>query len=394
MAGPGFLVLGRRVRRDRRNDMRRLSNTGIPALIGLCLAALTTANAQSAGVLIGVHRREMDEQPDSARYETLWIARTPRGVRRATVSELLVPRADGFWRVGVAATCVRDPQWRIDRLWMVKESTPPVVEEECPTVEASAVLFTGDSADRATRDTMTIVCAIENIQISFITGNFIGAEHYGAQTEECEPRGGRYDVTPVVTRWGSDSSLSLPAVGGSRADSAVVRATRLAFRKAPEECSDFVADTTNFEWAQSHVGNWYVARDRGQWRAHVFGHVYGSDCSFDAPVDLALPRSFTGHDALRPSWAAIKRAVPKAVDAVASPNGDMVVVLTGDSLSAFAGSGTKLGARLMVMPFARQDVVMVQWATGPSVARWDAEVARLAPIAGAATVKPATPRRR
>jgi hypothetical protein len=374
--------------------MRIPSRPALAVLLGIILAPLSTAFAQASGVLIGVHRPGMDEQPDSARYETLWIARTPGGVRRATVSELLVPRADGFWRVGVAATCVRDPQWRIDRLWMEKASTPPVVQEGCPAVPASAVLFAGDSADRAALDTMTVVCAIENIEITFITGNFIGAEHYVAQTEDCEPRGGRYDVTPVVTRWASDSSLALPAVAGPRAESPLVRATHLALRKAPEECSDFAVDTTNFEWAQSDVGSWYVARDRGRWRAHVFGHVYGSDCSFDAPVDLSLPRSFTGHDVLRPSWATIRRAVPKAVDAVASPNGDMVVVITGDSLSAFAGSGTKLGARLLARPFAHQRVVMVQWATGANVARWDAEVARLAPTAGPATVKPEVPPRR
>ena len=368
--------------------MRIPSRPAIAALLGLSLAAPGTANAQTSGVLIGIRRQGMESNPDSAHYETQWISKGPGGVRRTVVPELLVPRADGFWRVGVAATCVRDPQWRIDRVWMVPSSTTPVVQEDCPTVAASAVHYLVDSADQAGLDTMTVVCAIDNIDISFITGNFIGAEHYGAQTEECEPRGGRYDLTPVVTRWGSDSSLALLEVAGTRAEPALVRAAHVAFRKAPEECSDFAADTTNFEWAQSHVEHWYVARDRGRWRAHVFGHIYGSECSFDAPVDLTLPRSFTGHDTLRPSWASIKRVVPKAVDAVASPNGDVVIVLTGDSLSVFAGKGTALGAHFVTMPFVRQNVVMVQWATGANVARWEAEVARLARTAGPATVKP------
>ena len=380
------MAVRRSVSGDRRYGMRIPSYTRIVALAGLSFAALTTANAQSSGVLIGIQRSGMEYDPDSARYETLWIARTPSGVRRAVVPELLVPRADGFWRAGIAATCVRDPQSKLDRLWIVKASTAPVVEEGCPGVEASALPFLGDSADRAAHDTMTVVCAIEDIEITFITGDFIGTEHMAAQTEECEPRGGRYYVTPMVTRWGSDSSLALPEVVGPRTDPALARATRVAFRNAPEDCSDFVADTMNFEWAQSHVEQWYVARDHGRWRAHVFGHIYGSDCSFDAPVDLTLPRSFVGHDVLRPSWTTIKRAVPKAVDAIASPNGDMVVVFSGDTLSAFALNGTKLGTRLVAMPFKGQRVVMVQWAVGRNVARWDEEIAHLPPGLGPARV--------
>jgi hypothetical protein len=197
----------------------------------------------------------------------------------------------------------------------------------------------------------------------------------------------------MVTRWGSDSSLALVDVAATGVDSALARAIRTAFRKAPEECTDFATDTADFEWARTHVEHWYLERDHGRWRAHVFGHIHGSDCSFDAPVDLTLPRSFTGHDALRPSWAVIKRAVPKAVDAVAAPNGDLVVAFTGDSLFAFASTRTALGTRLLAMPFVRGGIVMAQWATGRSVARWDAEVARLGPIAGPAAVKPGAARR-
>jgi len=73
----------------------------------------------------------------------------------------------------------------------------------------------------------------------------------------------------------------------------------------------------------------------------------------------------------------IERTVPAAVDAMASPAGDLVIVLTADSLFAYSSNGSTLGARLLAVPFRRERVVLVEWALGKSVARWDKEVARL-----------------
>jgi hypothetical protein len=207
-----------------------------------------------------------------------------------------------------------------------------------------------------------------------------------AQTEECEPRGGRYDLTPKFTRWRSDSALRLSDVAGARADAALNGAVRTAARTAPEDCANFVGDTTNLDWAAGNIDHWYLARDRGRWRAFAFGHVYGSECTFEAPSELQLPRAVVGHDALRPSWTAIVRALPGAVDAIASPNGDLVVAFTADSLFAFGANGTTLGARLLALPFARERIVMTQWATGRNVERWTREIAKLGPRLGPARV--------
>jgi hypothetical protein len=62
-----------------------------------------------------------------------------------------------------------------------------------------------------------------------------------------------------------------------------------------------------------------------------------------------------------------------------SPAGDLVIVLTPDSLLAYSSNGKTLGARLLAIPFRRERVVMVEWALGKSAARWDKEIARLRP---------------
>jgi hypothetical protein len=352
----------------------------------MLLAPLTPIVAQTSGVLLGVRRSVPIDGPDSLHYETFWIVRSSKAPLRATLPELLVPRADGFWRAGVAATCVRDADWRIDRVWLVKADTAPVIVEGCPTTTRTEMRADVDTAEQAALD--TVVCAIESIEINFVTGDVVGTEHVTGQTEDCEPRGGRYDVTHVVRRWNSDSSLAFARVAGPRADVAFRSAAHAAVRSASAECAEFAGDTAYVDWPTGTMDYYHVARDRGHWRAYAFGHVYGTDCSFEAPVSLSLPRAFTGHDALRPPWSAIARRAPGLLDAITSPNGDMVVAFTGDSLFAFESNGATIGTRLLAMPFRREHIVMAQWAVGRNAARWDREIARLRPLLRPARVIP------
>jgi hypothetical protein len=39
--------------------------------------------------------------------------------------------------------------------------------------------------------------------------------------------------------------------------------------------------------------------------------------------------------------------------------------------------GKKLGRRVGALPFTEREIVMIQWATGRHVARWDQEIAAM-----------------
>ena len=348
----------------------------------LCGATTTSVAAQTSGLLLGIRRSNVDENSTASRYETLWIVNSRQSPLRVTLPDLIVPRTTGFWRAGVAATCVRpETDARIDRLWLVPAGQRPTLGNGCPTVAASDIPGYGialDSADRVPLDTVTVVCQIEQVEIHFVTGDYVGTFDTSSQTEECEPRGGRYGYGPSIRRWETDSVLPLTQAIGHDVDSAFARAARLAVKSAPrDECELFTDGPERRASSAEMIDQWYVERWRGRWRPAVFRHIYGSDCSFDAPTTLTLPRSFTGYDALRPAWGVVARAIPNAVDAVSSPAGDLVIAFTSDSLFAFESNGTKLGARLLAMPFERQRVVMVQWAIGRHVARWSEALARL-----------------
>lgn len=350
-----------------------------------CASAIP-ASAQSSGILLGVRLKNVAEEGSASRYQTLWIVRSDDRPLRATLPDIIVPRSSGFWRVGVAGTCSDRSGpggWRIDRIWKVRASVRPVVEGGCPVTEASVLNYRGVVRDSA--DTTGVVCAVETTEILFVTGEHIGARTTTSQTEECEPRGSRYDVTPTITKWGRDSALSLGQIVGASADSAFARAARAATLSASDECEFLVTEGRQESTAES-IDDWFVARDRGRWRAFAYDHVYGSECDFESGIDLSLPSAFTGHDSLLPSWRAISASVPAATDAFASPSGDLVVVMAPDSLLAFESDGVRLGRRLLAIPLAHERIVMAQWALGRHVARWDREVAVLRPSLRSARV--------
>lgn len=362
--------------------MRIFLTSGLVTAIALCGLASGSLHAQTSGVLIGF--RASPAAPDSeARYRTLWIAGSSRSAHTVSVPDLLVPRQDGFWRMGVVGTCGDgNGDSQIDQLWTARVTERVKLSQECPTVPASSLPFAGatDSSERARLDTTEVVCSVRTVDIDFVNGRYVSVSEMSGQTEECEPRGDRFYYSHAVKEWEGDSLLTFGRVAGVAGDSAFARAARLAVDSAPkEECGDFISDAESRAERANAISDWYIARGRGRWRAGVSRSIYGSPCSFDAPIDLPLPASFTGHDHLQPGWRVIERAVPAAVDAMTSPAGDLVIVLTPDSLFAYSSNGNTLGARLLAMPFRRDRVVMVEWALGKSAARWDREIARLRP---------------
>jgi hypothetical protein len=101
------------------------------------------------------------------------------------------------------------------------------------------------------------------------------------------------------------------------------------------------------------------------------------DCQLLPVVDVALASTLTGHDVLRPSWIVLGRQVKGLADALTSPRGDLVIARAADSLFVHFGDGEKLGRRIGAIPFKEREIVMVQWATGRNVARWNQEIAAM-----------------
>ena len=119
-------------------------------------------------------------------------------------------------------------------------------------------------------------------------------------------------------------------------------------------------------------------RGRGGWSVrgragHGLGATRGYDFDYDVPI--ALTAATTGVSRRPPAWNAILDCVPDATDAIASPGGDVVVVVTPRRLWIYAVAAGRLTTRRGMVPLpVTANVVMAQWATGRSVSRWTATV--------------------
>jgi hypothetical protein len=343
------------------------------ALRALLVSALCAPSALAqSGVLIGVST--------PAGYETLWVVRDASRPLHATIPELLVPRADGWWRLGTVSICpTGGPEGQsMDVLWRARADSTPVISEIChelPRGELPLPIYVEDSAAADSARKELVRCSWSRIQINFVSPEYLAVGEQSGQTEECEPRGGRWYQSNYVSRFNGDSSLALTELSSPRADSV----GRLALSSAAKElakdevCANIVEGFDSGELPEIGAA-WYPSRFGGRWMPVLVEQLGMGECQLHPIVDIALNARLTGHDVLRPSWTVLSKQIKGLTDAFSSPSGDMVIVRATDSLFVYLGGREKLGRRVGAVPVSGREIVMIQWATGGNVARWDREI--------------------
>jgi hypothetical protein len=346
------------------------------ALRSLLVSALCAPGALAqSGVLIGVS--------SPAGYETLWIVRDASRPLHATIPALLVPRADGWWRLGTVPICpTGGPEGEsMDVLWRAPADSTPVISEIChelPRGELPLPIYVEDSAAADSARKELVRCSWSRIEIKFVSPEYLAVGERSGQTEECEPRGGRWYQSYYVSHFNGDSSLALAELALSSVDS-IGRSALAAAAKAlakDEVCTNIVQGFNANELLEIGA-EWFPTRAGGRWIPVLMEELGTGECQLLPDVDVGLSRAFTGHDVLRPSWSALTRQMKGLLDAFASPSGDLVIVRATDSLFVYMGEREKLGRRIGAVPFSGREIVMIQWATGRNVARWNQEIAAM-----------------
>ena len=372
----------------------------VPALAPLAQGAGApgaAAPAARSGVLLGV-----------ASLGTLWIAPDASGRIWILVreGEIVVPRADGFWSVRTEAAVVAadeslagdarsDAAAEDSAASAAPEEAEPAPEDSLVEAErcddgscepggdwfARALVASplgtpareaiyGADAERvaALRETD----GTSEIEVVFASPAWIAFSEY-FETDELSPirrhGAGIMHLDSLAAR--PYVYPDLPGPGPLAFDEAArSRHARECARQYVRADARAVGDDELFAWPARTL---YLGRSAGRWRlferfAVATGIMRGF--VFDCELSDSLPVSLVGHDRLAPSWAELRRQLPAAIDAVASPSGDLVVVVADDWLRVYAPRGGRLGAPAasLALPFPR--LVMAQWATGAEVARW------------------------
>ncbi|GEM_PF-3249930 len=132
------------------------------------------------------------------------------------------------------------------------------------------------------------------------------------------------------------------------------------------------------EYADSQ---WYMDRAAGQWRAIVPDSQQPSRHTLPdgVPVATELPQEVVSHDQLTITWDNIRSRQREARDALESPTGELLAVLTDSRLYFYTIHEGELSAAPLLSIAIDEDeaLVMAQWAIDQYVPVWKDQVSRL-----------------
>ncbi len=344
----------------------------------LLLSQVSRAQNNAVGVLVGIHSLGSDSAADSrpssgGSLRTVWIPLDPRdGTSRITpveISDLLIPRRTGFWRAGLLGTCVENSIEDIDgksigtgasvadHFWAAPLGARPQVRLTEPDERV------GSCTTRSPR------CENDNRTIVY----WVWPEYVSLDMSERSGCGVHPDWSPgyTVRRLDSlDKPLTVPDILGASAE--------VPFRSALQSAErEFRAAAANpCEPDPFESDSWYIERKDGRWRTMGWNKAsracaYGFD--FEASLDLS---KITARPDDTPRWKQIKTRMPQIIDAHFSPAGPWLLVATDNQLMILPdAASSKPSVTVRLSKFEK--IIMVEWATGRNVSRWDDEVRRV-----------------
>ena len=317
------------------------------------------SRAQQCGVLIGLKHEQQLSEPlpygesgDAARqamYRTLWIFSDNGDSMSITeISNILVPRANGFWKVQVNRQ--RAGNWVED----VILSAPFDRNPEMPSLDT---LLTNHCEGN------------KRIALIFVWTDFLSFE--GSSDGYCEGAAHPWHVNYLKT-----VSLDDPSTEGVEISEVLGFAARSALRQGAEK---YFARTQDEKLNPEPDGkNWGLIRRRGQWilrgqldySAEVFrGHF----AHFD--IDFSPSKKLTGQDRPTQTWQQIKKLTPNARDAIIFPDRNLLITLSKDRLLIYSknsDSNVKLIQKAVLLP--DEFLIMAQWASGEQAEQWNAAI--------------------
>ncbi len=353
--------------------------------MGLLFITLCCVSAAAqSGLLLGVElsqseatRYEDFGEAYLLKYETWWIAPGPNGDFQiaAKLPDVVVPRKDGFWHVGVTAVCEFDGKneslrqyiWKapVGQAGLVTHAplcTPHAAEDYAPLEMRSEA-----DADKLSQ------CGYNNTSLTFVSPALIAFHVMSSQSDDCEARGGHYEENDVVRTFDSEKPISFRGFFGTSALSAYLQALpKNAETDAETECGESRDDPEE----ESTDQEWTITRVKDRWALRAVQHLGYFGCMAQGTVKMALPVSISGPDVRALNWSVIAKAVKDLKAAFSSPDGSLVVAITGDGLSVYSVSRGSLRKRLLNTPFVGR-VVSAQWSTGTHVADWTAQLTAL-----------------
>ena len=312
------------------------------------------------GVLIGIRAdvlSDADATLPSSTYRTYWVVKDGSRVQlAATADNLIVPRPDGFWRIGSRVMKWRDV-YSEEYVWASSAIGRPLTTSEHDDGRCTGYTFS---------------------RIVFVLDKYLAST--GGSESECHGH---------VNSWKEAGIAALASVrdrqtslfGSIGIADVFGRPGAAALRKAlrTDEGSD---------------SGWTIMRSRGRFQVITWAETPRGQSGINQPLSLTPTTKQIGWHSSPVDWPAVQKAVPDATDAFRSERGDLLIVVGAHEIVAFTPSANGFGeAKLRIpLPETENHAVMAEWATGVYVQRWTMAVNMLARQA-VPPVVPETPKR-
>jgi len=365
-------------------------NKLITILIMSYFCVINTVLAQEIGLLIGVRQggnydttaqlsneegpiEEKTEEmaPGAADYRTLWfrISEDQTMELEAEKTSLLAPREDGFWRIDVKHSVYND--FTEDFIWVNPAPDPdmppnPFLANKLGIDAFEVALLLKEQGISARQGEYCIGHTSRDIL-------FVGTDHLSVgmiTSETCRGTG-------ATTGDSRLKLLTLDELEPVELSELLAEDAQTTFMNTAQEYKEQHQSSGSEQWGEVSGG---IVRGAGHWQ--VKGHFPGPKnyyTNFEVPI--AAPETLTETQSLELDWQTITEQVPEAIDALMSPDNQILIVLTPSSLLGFSLNDGKLsqapiGYYVFKNPLS---VVMVRWTEGQYVNNWSQEIANLGP---------------
>lgn len=294
-----------------------------------------------SGLLLGLRYINPKSEVGGSKYlyKTLWISSVNSEILPiAETKDLLLPRQDGFWKVGTRKQLENGDAK--DVLWSYPinsiDPTKPL------NVNSKQIKYSKIE---------------DNMTIKFLGSNYVSTENIQDVNKYTN---NQLKILPIDNLMGE--SIKLTSILGREIEKSTSPGAIIDIPKNIQEKNLKNVDA-----------NWGVIRRNGRWilRGRMETRINSEHSLLDFDISYATPKSLTTYDDLFPSFNVIKTKVPTAVDAYSSPNRDFVVVLTASQLMVFTIEGNNITENLLTLELKSGEIpVMSHWATGSYVDDW------------------------
>jgi hypothetical protein len=280
-----------------------------------------------SGVLIGV--RSVNNT-----YRTLWIYSKNREIKTVSHrSQLLVPRAKGFWEIGT-----------------IKNSS------------VSESIFAEPFVDTSLQDTpksnnrINLFSEESDTKILFVGNYYIGIENNW-----------KLNVLSIDNLSEKKGVIFSDIVNGSSYNSIKKYSEAFISTLDSSNAKNIISETNEENFTLKRRNGHWIMKSRLYYKEPVQDKKYQ-----DFDLNLMIPSKLIHYDEMNVPWNEIKSKLPWITDAYMSPNRDIAILVSSDGLNIYpVRNKSIINKCLMKIPLSKADsIIMTEWSVGNYADIW------------------------